>query len=215
MSVVIRPYQLLDRPAIRQICADTADRGKPVENFFSDREVFADLMTCYYTDFEPQSVWVAEIDGRVIGYLSGCRDSRRYLRLMAGLIAPRALLRAIFRGVFLRKKTYRFIQAMLKSCMLGGLKRELSFNKYPAHLHIDIKEAFRGQNIGSRLMEKFFTQAKSSGANGVYLTVRQDNTAAGKFFEKMGFSIVNRYPMMMPEAGNFKLNYSVLYVKDL
>lgn len=216
MNVSIRPYQASDRPTIRQICADTADRGKPVENFFSDREVFSDLVTAYYTDLEPKSLWIAEADGQVIGYLSGCLDSRRYLWLMACAITPKVILRALLRGVFLRRQTYRFILAMLKSCTLGGLNRpELSFDKYPAHLHIDIKDGFRGKQIGQLLMEKFFTQAKSRCVSGMYLTVHQDNTPAREFFEKMGFRFLHRYPMMMPENGGFKINYSALYVKDL
>lgn len=216
MNVIIRPYQVSDRPVIRQICADTADRGRPVENFFSDREVFADLVTVYYTDLEPGSLWIAEADSQVIGYLSGCLDSRRYLRLIACLITPKVILRALLRGVFLRRQTYRFISAMLKSCKLGGLNRpELSFDKYPAHLHIDIKDGFRGKQIGQRLMESFFAQAKSRCIPGMYLTVHQDNAPARKFFEKMGFHLLNRYPMMMPENGGFKINYSALYIKDL
>ncbi len=215
MDIVIRPYQLLDRPAIRQICADAADMGEPVERIFSDREVFADIITSYYTDFEPQSLWVAEAEGEVVGYLSGCLDSRRFLRAMIWRIAPKVLLRALLRGVFLHRQTIRFIIAMLKSFKLGGFKRSIPFDKYPAHLHIDIKHDFRNKKIGQSLMEKFFTQAKSSGIPGVYLTTRQDNTTACRFFERIGFSLLARYPLVIPQPSNFQIIYSLLYVKKL
>ena len=71
-NVKIRPYQKEDKGFIRKISGDTANRGKPVETFFKDREVMEDLLTLYYTDFEPQSSWVAEYEGRVVGYLTGC-----------------------------------------------------------------------------------------------------------------------------------------------
>jgi hypothetical protein len=51
-QVVIRPSEQRDREAVREICCDTADGGERVESFFPDREVFADLLTLYYTDYE-------------------------------------------------------------------------------------------------------------------------------------------------------------------
>jgi hypothetical protein len=51
-GAIIRPYRFTDKSLIRKICSDTADLGGPVENFFYDREVFADLVIDYYTDFE-------------------------------------------------------------------------------------------------------------------------------------------------------------------
>ena len=215
MNVIVRPYALVDRPAIRQICADTADKGGPVEHIFPDREVFADLVTRYYTDFEPGSLWVAALDGQVVGYLTGCLDSRRYLWIMFWRIFPHACLRALFRGVFLHKRTHRFIHAIFKSCMLGGLKRNISFDQYPAHLHVDIKKDFRQMGLGRRLMENFFTQAKSKGINGIYLTTLEDNFRACRFFEQSGFFVLGRYPVVVPAPGEFQINHSVLYVKRL
>jgi ribosomal protein S18 acetylase RimI-like enzyme len=214
MSVVIRLFQAADRRAVRKICADSADMGKPAERIFPDRELLADMMISYYTDFEPQSLWIAEVEGEVVGYLSGCLDSRRFLRVMIWRIAPGILFQALIRGIFLKKQVQRFLIAMLKSFKLGGFKRSIPFDKYPAHLHIDIREGFRGQGIGQGLMEKFFAQAKNAGIPGIYLTTRQDNTAC-RFFERTGFSIAARYPLVIPEGDNFQVIHSVLYVKEL
>jgi hypothetical protein len=43
VTATIRPYRAGDREAVREIACDTALAGEPVELFFSDREVFADL----------------------------------------------------------------------------------------------------------------------------------------------------------------------------
>ena len=66
----IRPYEPRDRAAVRQICCDTADAGQPVERFFPDREVIADLLTNYYTQFEPQSAFVADNGSGAVGDLA-------------------------------------------------------------------------------------------------------------------------------------------------
>jgi len=215
MSVVIRLFQPADRQAVRKICADSADMGKPAERIFPDRELLADMITAYYTDFEPQSLWVAEVEGEVVGYLTGCLDSRRCLRVMIWRIAPKILFQALIRGIFLKKQVQRFMIAMLKSLKLGGFKRSIPFDKYPAHLHIDIKEGFRAQGLGRGLMEKFFAQAKNAGIPGIYLTTRKDNLAACSFFEKNGFSLLAQYPLVIPEGDNFQVIHSALYVKSL
>ena len=48
------------------------------------------MFTSYYTDAEPQSALVAELDGEVAGYLLGCVDSRRAWNPGGGLRPPAA-----------------------------------------------------------------------------------------------------------------------------
>src|SRR5258705_3923653 len=111
--MIVRPYQPADRAALRAIACNTADSGNPVERFFPDREVFADMLTRYYTDIAPEATWIAEDAGQVVGYLTGCFDTRRYLRAMAFRIAPAALLKALTHGALWHKLTRRLISANL------------------------------------------------------------------------------------------------------
>jgi hypothetical protein len=74
----IRPYQPSDRSAVRQLAYDTADAGRP--SSFPDAALQMDLLTTYYTDHEPESCWITEEDGKVKGYLTGCLDTRKFLR---------------------------------------------------------------------------------------------------------------------------------------
>lgn len=214
-GVILRKYFSSDRAAVREICCDTAYMGKPVENFFFDREIFADLIIKYYTDFEPGSFWVAENEGIVVGYLSGCLDTRRYIKIMKWHLVPSVLLKALLRGVFLRLQTYRLIYFSLKSLTMPGAKRSMPFDKYPAHLHIDIKSAFRGAHIGSSLMEKFLGQLKGSGIKGVFLSTLEDNLKARSLFEKMGFSVYRKNPVYIPAGKTARTGFSLIYVKAL
>src|SRR6267378_1856003 len=69
----IRSYQASDRVAVRKLCCDTGFLGHPIDPVFQDRELFADFLTTYYTDHEPESSFVLEIDGQIRGYLLGSR----------------------------------------------------------------------------------------------------------------------------------------------
>ena len=45
---------------------------------FEDHELFADFLTTYYTDQEPESSFVLEVDGEIRGYFLGSRKPLRH-----------------------------------------------------------------------------------------------------------------------------------------
>lgn len=206
--LTIRPYRGSDREAVRRICCETADKGEPVEQFFRDREVFADLVTRYYTDQEPGSAWVAESGGRVAGYLTGCLDTRRYWRAVRLRIVPAALARALARGTFLHRETGRLFVKGVRAFLRGDLRRPVDLARYPAHLHINILRELRGRHAGRLLMERFIGQCRAAGVRGVHLVTRADNADAHRFFERMGFTKISGGE----EAGE---EGSRIYGKDL
>ena len=214
-GAVIRPYQSADRQAIWEIACDTADRGKPVENFFSDRTVVADMLMRYYTDYEPQALWVAEYEKKVVGYLSGCLDSARYSHVMAWRIMPGATMRAILRGLLMRRETFNLVRAAVKSLLRGGVRSDMPLADYPAHLHINLRDGFRGQHLGMRLIEQFVGQAKSANVKGIHASVLEDNVNASKFFTQAGFNVLRRYPVFLPNDNARCLHHTLIYGRRL
>ena len=86
-----------DREAVRAICADTGFLGQPIDPVFEDRELFADYLTAYYTDAEPESTFVCEIDGEVKGYVMGSRFPQKKARLREARKLPGLVLRGGWR----------------------------------------------------------------------------------------------------------------------
>jgi len=208
----IRPYRPADRPALRRLCCDTADAGGSVDSLFRDREVFADLLTSYYTDQEPESCWVAEHDGEVVGYLTGCIDSRHSARAM-WRIAPRVLLRALGRGVLWQAATWRLLRANLWLWFRAARHARPDPRSYPSHLHINVDRRFRGGQTGRRLLEAFLGYAARAGSPGVQLNVRADSDSARRFFERNGFRALAEYPLMRRPHAPHTIIYSVTYGK--
>ena len=66
---IIRSYQPSDREAVRSLCCQTGFLGEPIDPVYEDRELFADFLTTYYTDHEPESSFVIEKNGELRGYL--------------------------------------------------------------------------------------------------------------------------------------------------
>jgi len=73
----IRKFQPEDRADVRRLCCETGFLGNPIDPVFEDRELFADYLTAYYTDWEPESSFVLVVDGEIKGYLLGSRFPTR------------------------------------------------------------------------------------------------------------------------------------------
>ncbi len=177
--------------------------------------MFADLLTRYYTDYEPEETWVAECGGQVVGYLTGCQDTRRYWRSMTWGIIPAAVVKAVWRGTFFCLQTWWILGAGLQTLLMGGFWEGVSLNDYPAHLHINISRGFRGQELGRCLMEKFTEDAKRRGLKGIHLVTRGDNLPARRFFEKFGFRELIRRPLFRLGPGDPQVQGSIIYGKKL
>ncbi len=190
---IIRNYQPEDRGAVRYICSETGFLGDPQEIIVEDREAFADLWSMYWTDWEPYSVFVAEREGRVVGYILGCLDSERQERISKKEIALPLLRKALIRGFFIKPKNIAFIARMVRSL----LRREFNIpmdrfkREYPAHLHINIADpGLRGKGVGWCLMKKYIDYLKEKGVRGVHLCTTSHNKQAIPFYHRCGFELV-------------------------
>jgi len=76
-EVFVREFRTADRAAVRRICFETGSMGDPIAWQYADEASFADMLSAYYTDAEPEGAWVAELDGKVVGYMLSCLDSRK------------------------------------------------------------------------------------------------------------------------------------------
>lgn len=212
--MTIRPYRQADRAAVRRICCETADAGGPQESFFRDREFVADLVTRYYTDFEPALTWVVEGENGVTGYLTGALDTGRQRRVTAWRILPGAVLRAVGRGVLFQRETWRMVGALGRT-LFAGCGKSGPWESYPAHLHINLLPVARGQGTGQQLAELFFAAARAAGVTGVQVSVRADNAGGCDFFQRLGFVEVGRRPMVLPIGGRWLTTAAVTYAKKL
>jgi ribosomal protein S18 acetylase RimI-like enzyme len=207
---IIRKYRTEDREAVREISWNTADQGRTVDLYFHDHETVADVLTGYYTDWEPGSLWVAEGGGAVVGYLTGCLDTRRCNRTMARRIGPQAVARAIGRGALWRGETWRLAAAFLGTALFGGMPK-VDVTTYRAHFHINLRAGFRGRGLGRQLVERFRQQAREQGLRGIHLVAWGENACGRHFFEAMGFRLLRQQPLILPEGWGFRKTSTVVY----
>jgi GNAT superfamily N-acetyltransferase len=189
---MIRSYRDSDWEVLRDICVESALYGQPIAPLVDDRELVAEALLGYYARFERESLFVAEVEGRVVGYLTGCVDTKKYERIFTSRGIPRLLLRLITRGHFYRPMMWRLLAALVRT----GLRRHRTIHTimgaYPAHCHIDIAAAYQRVGLGSKLLDAFLCDIKSRGVRGIHVSTL---TGPGKaFFVRMGFTLLGSYP---------------------
>ena len=188
MATRIRPYEPTDRAAVRHICCETGFLGDPIEPIYADRPSFADLFTSYYTDAEPESALVVEVDGEVVGYLLGCLDSRK-----AWPLERIALRHVLTRAVAARPGTAAFYWRSLYDSIGDGLRgapkqAHPDLALYPGHTHFNVLPAARSLPVVPGLYRTFFKLAKERGCRGLYGEVFIDNPRAIAMNKALGFT---------------------------
>lgn len=182
--VVVRPYRAADRARVRDIAYRTGFLGEPADCYWRDVESFANVWTGYYTDREPQSAFVAERHGSVVGYLLGCVDSSH-------AESPKdALVREIRRRLLIvRPGTAGFLWRSIVDGLRGveAPSGELGDARWPAHLHIDLLPEARRGGVGTALMRAWLGRLRSLGVPGCHLVTLHENRPAIAFFERLGF----------------------------
>ncbi len=186
---IVRPYQPQDREAVRAICADTGFLGRPIDPVFEDRELFADFWTTYYLTDEPDATWVCEIDGRVCGYLMGCRRPRQYTWRRLWLCAPLAL-RALWRA-FTRYNaaSRRFLFWLV---FRAGRQTPVTPPNTP-HFHFNVLPEARSVAGTRQLVDVFLEFLSRHGQRNVYgQVVATDDRRGERVFARYGFQVLDK-----------------------
>jgi ribosomal protein S18 acetylase RimI-like enzyme len=210
---VIRPYRPADRAAIRTICADTGFLGQPIDPVFEDRELFADYLTAYYTDAEPESTFVCEIDGEVKGYVMGSRFPKKKARFEARLL-PGLVARGAWR-YFTRPysaATRRYVRWLLTRA-----RHEVPFTP-PAipHFHFNILPEARTVGTTRAMIDMFLRYLAACGEKQVYGQVVAYETRRGaRMFERYGFRVIDEREVTKYRHLDPRTIYLFTIVKDL
>jgi hypothetical protein len=90
---LIRGYRRSDREAVRKLCCDTGFLGDPIDPVYEDRELFADFLTTYYTDHEPDRVFFWRLTAKFAvifsAHASLCKTSFTRFIKMSGYFSER------------------------------------------------------------------------------------------------------------------------------
>jgi ribosomal protein S18 acetylase RimI-like enzyme len=191
MPLIIRPYIKSDRPAIRKIYGiDEFARPQLLQKYPQYSEYLADDMS-YYPDFEPESLFVAESKGQVVGALLGAIDTKRFEQIYQRQIRSRLLLRLVT-GVY---GWPGWLPAILYTewAERKVIAPKVECSQYPAHLHIGILPEWRRRGIGTALMMQFAEYLKMNGIPGYHLYASSFHALGVAFYQKLGLELLGQF----------------------
>lgn len=185
---IIRNFRPSDREAVRQLCCATGFLGQPIDPVYQDRELFADFLTTYYTDHEPESSFVVEKNGELVGYLLGSR--RPLLNQLYSFYQNLCLfLRALLRYPRYNQASRRFILWVL----LNGWREVPAAPRRTPHFHINLLPEARKMSTTRELLNQFFTYLHRAGEKQVFGQIVTFESRRGeRMFERYGFRVMNR-----------------------
>ncbi len=207
----IRPFRRSDRAAVRRLCCQTGFLGEAIDPIYQDRELFADFLTTYYTDHEPESSFVLEVEGELRGYLLGCR--RPLLNQLYSFQQNVVLfLRALLRYPRYNQRSRRFIRWLL----VNGWREVPAAPRRTPHFHINLLPDARRIATTRALMSAYLTYLYRSGEKRVYGQIVTFESRRGeKMFERYGFRVMNRAEITKYKAYTPESVYLSTVVKNL
>lgn len=187
-SLIIRAYRPSDREAVRELCCRTGFLGNAIDPVYQDRELFADFLTTWYTDHEPESSFVLEIKGEICGYLLGSR--KPLLNQLYSFHQNVVLfLRALLRYPRYNQSSRRFFRWMI----VNGWREVPAAPSRTPHFHINLLPEARRISTTRALMSAYLSYLYRRGEKRVYGQIVTFESRRGeKMFERYGFRVMNR-----------------------
>lgn len=190
-SLVIRPYQPADRPGVRTIYGDDEFARPDLQRRYPRMcEYLADSMSHYYTH-EPESTFVAALNGQVVGALLGALDTRRCEQVYEPQ-TRRLLRRRTLSGVY-GWPVWWWADFLTEWAGRKTVHPGIDLAKYPAHLHIGLLPAWRRQGIGTRLTQAYETYLRSRGIRGYHLYAASFHPLGVAFYRKSGMEVLGQF----------------------
>ena len=185
----IRPYRAGDLDALYTICLLTADSGWDGSLLYANApQSVGDLYAAPYAELEPELCLVLETVAGVQGYILGTADTERFEEWLGAEWFPR-----------MRRK-YSWPQAAPTAAerlirrFHAPVVRESAdlLHDFPAHLHIDLLPAAQGRGQGRALMTAWLELLQLRGIPGVHLGLGIRNERARRFYERVGFRLLEQ-----------------------
>lgn len=188
--MIIRPYRTEDRAAVEHIQFETYFLGKSGSHLLTNKKRFHKEIA-YYLEKEPESCFVAEEKGCVVGYLLGCLDDRNHAEPIYHFVGKQLITTLQLPFMHPKDQKFWFGRTVFLLNAMIGQSEDGKFKTPPnaGHIHINLLPEARGKNVGTKLLKTFFKYAKSKGVNSIHADSFQTRVNPNtNFWIKNGFT---------------------------
>ena len=180
----VPPFRLAtlhDLPGAYRVCLQTGDSGRDATALYRDPDLLGHVFVGPYIVGEPDLARVVADDQGVGGYALAVADTRGFERWAEALWWP--ALRERYQPTAAGTADGEIVRLIHRPSRADPAV----VADYPAHLHIDLLERFRGRGLGRALIADLADALRSRGVPGVHLEVAADNPNAIAFYRHLAF----------------------------
>lgn len=181
--VHVRRYEPSDLESLREICILTGRGGQDARGSMTDPSLLPDTFAEPYVVFDPLLAFVADDDGRAVGYIVGTADTVAFTDWFRTSWLPMVAPKHAGRPA----EVTGFESMMLELMYSPNRMVHDDLAAYPAHLHIDLLPDYQGQGLGRQLMDAFRGELRSRGVEQFHLSMDPANVNARVFYDRLGF----------------------------
>lgn len=193
MSFSIRTAIESDVPYFYSICLQTGNSGSDASSLYSDPLLIGQYFAAPYFFYDKSLCYIAEIDATPQGYLVAVQNTQDYRTWLTEAWLPKLRERypvRLLKETQLSANQQNLIRLIHSDHTDNSSEDMLRYEKFPAHLHIDLLPTLQGKGCGRALMETLFTELKKRNCPGLHLGVDKANIAARAFYQKIGFTSI-------------------------
>ena len=164
----VRHYQNADLDGLRAIYGDDEfARPHLLQKYPRMREYLADEVLYYFTRYEPESLFVAEAQGEIIGALLGAINTPHQAQIYRRSTRPYLALRCLAGAYGWPAWALPVIRTEFAGWNL--ITPKVNRKLYPAHLHIGVLPAWRRHGVGTALMDSYAGYLRQKNVAGYHL----------------------------------------------
>ena len=185
-SPEVRSVRTADRAELLEVFV-RAGEGTPAGALWGDPLSEAAIYLLPYLELEPETFYVAVVDGRIVGYLTGCLDGAQFPS------EEERIERAVREhGLLRRFGPVRFFFRASMDVAIARLRRRptaAGFDdpRWPSHFHINVVAEARGTGVAQALISAWEGWLNDQGSAGCHLQTLTENGRALAFFRSLGF----------------------------
>ncbi len=131
--------------------------------------------------------YVASCNGQVAGFVSGTLDREQLSRDLLRHMDPRQRVRLV-------AELLRHPWGLVEQAAMARAQRHMArLGHHPALLTIAVEPGFRHEGVGRQLTLALAQGFRQAGLATFHVDTREDNTAARRFYEALGFSFAGTW----------------------
>lgn len=181
----LRSVQPGDIDQLYVISLVTGDAGQDATPLHRDGQMIGHIYSVPYAVLSPETVFVAEDEKGVCGYIAGVFDTVAFEERREREWWPQ--LRERYPEPSGDPSAWNADEQ--RSFAIHHPKRVPAFltDAFPAHIHMNLLSRTRGKGIGSALLSKWLSNARDNGIKGVHLGASSSNHDGMRFWQSRGF----------------------------